>query len=74
MSDLPSETQSERDDGEVVRVELRRPGLGDELEPARQAIAFRLIWLLMGIIAGSGVGLALMLILNVKEGAHFVLD
>ena len=47
--------------------------MGDTLAPAREAITYRLIWLLVGIIAASGVMIFVMLYCRINEGANFVL-
>ena len=51
----------------------RLPSLDDPHEPARKAIAYRLIWLLIGIIGGSGAMLFVLLIFKIDDSVEIIL-
>jgi hypothetical protein len=53
---------------------LRLPSLDDPHEPARKAITYRLIWLLIGIICGSGAMLFILLFCRIDGGVNPVLQ
>jgi hypothetical protein len=64
---------SDDGDGPPIRVRAYRPAIGDDAEATRKAIAFQLIWLLMGIIAGAGAMVFVLIYLNGGEGVDTIL-
>jgi hypothetical protein len=53
---------------------LRLPSIDDPHESARKAIAYRLIWLMIGIICGSGAMLFIILFCRIDGGVNPVLQ
>jgi hypothetical protein len=69
---MPSDT-APGDGGPLLSVRGRRPPVGDDAEATRKAIAFHLIWLLSGIIAGAGAMVFALIYLNAGDGVDTIL-
>jgi hypothetical protein len=60
-------------DGPVIPVRGSRPTVGDEAEATRKAIAFHLLRLLSGIIAGAAVMVFALIYLKSGDGVDTIL-